>query len=241
MSQVLVKAYKHAGHRVKIEQTKVKRDWMDATDNAHAYKCFPVSLANTIGWSISLLDDVEFIWDGISDSSSEHVKVLKDPAGACSTQRSNGTISFYTGIFFETDKDTTMLQIVPPNYFIDGAAPFTTLISTSFFPEAIPVAWKITRPNTVITIPAGTPIATFIPISLAKYNEVELEIQDKVWPELSWKQKEERNKVWQEITMQGKFTNFYRDGVEYDGTKIGDHELKAIRLKINDFSTKIEE
>jgi hypothetical protein len=32
-----------------------------------------------------------------------------------------------------------------------------------------------------------------------------------------------------------------KQGVEYDGTKIGDHELKAIRLKINDFSTKIEE
>lgn len=241
MKKMKIKAYKHPGHRVKIEQTRVKREWMDNTDNAHAYKCFPVTLANTIGWSISFLDDIEFIWDGVSNSSDEHVKILKDPAGVCSPQRANGTISFYTGIFFETDQNTTMLQLPPPNYFIDGATPFTTLISTSFYYEAIPVAWKITRPDTVIRVPAGTPVATFIPISLGQYNQVELEIHDKVWKEESWGWKDKRNQVWAEITQKGGFTNFYRDGVEYDGTKLGEHEVKAIRLKITDLSTKVEE
>ena len=51
-----------------------------------------------------------------------------------------------------------------------------------------------------------------------------------------------------QINISGKIkkARAYISGLGYyelhiNGTKIGDHELKAIRLKINDFSTKIEE
>lgn len=233
-----IKAYKDPSVRVKIEQTHVKREWMDNTGGAHAYKCFPVTLANTLGWSISFMDDIEFVWDGISESQDCHVKIIKDPGNVCTTSRGNGTISFYTGIFFETDENTTMLQIVPPNYFIDGATPFTSLISTSFFNDAIPVAWMITRANSVIRIPAGTPVATFIPISIKKINETELTIEDKVFSDDFYKNREEKAKVWAEKSKDG-FTNFYRDAVDYDGTKMGEHESKSIRLEINDFSRPI--
>lgn len=234
-----ITAYKNNSTRSKIEQTKVKRDWMDETIDGHAYKCFPVSLANTIGWSISFLDDIEFIWDGISDTTPDHVKILKDPGNVCTTQRANATVSFYSGFFFESDENTSMLQIVPPNFFVDGATPFTTIISTSVLKEAIPIAWKITRPNTVIKIPAGMPVATFIPMSLKTYQDIDLEIKDKIFVEDRAK-KEERLRVWEEISRKGGFTNFYRDAVEYDGTSMGKHELKSLKLKITDLTTKNE-
>jgi hypothetical protein len=233
-----VRIEKDQNLRVKIEQTSIQRDWMNETDNRHAYKCFPVSLANTIGWSVSYLDDIEFIWDGISDSTDKHVKILKAAPGICSTQRANATISFYTGIFFKTDENTSMLQIVPPNYFIDGATPFTTVISTSFFEDAYPVAWRITRPNTIIRIPAGTPIATFIPISLGALSDLEVEMHDKIFDQSLPERKAERLKVWSEISSQGKFTNFYRDAVDYDGTMLGKHEKKSLNLNIKDYTTK---
>jgi len=231
-----ITAYKNNVTRSKIEQTKVKRDWMDETLNAHAYKCFPVSLANTIGWSISFLDDIEFIWDGISDTTPDHVTILKDPGHVCTTQRANGTVSFYSGFFFESDENMSMLQIVPPNFFVDGATPFTTIISTSVLKEAIPIAWKITRPNTVIKIPAGMPVATFIPMSLKEYQGIDLEIKDKVFTH-DQKKVDERLKVWDEISKRGDFTNFYRDAVDYDGTSMGNHELKSLKLKINDLTS----
>jgi hypothetical protein len=231
-----ITAYKNNVTRSKIEQTKVKRDWMDDTLNAHAYKCFPVSLANTIGWSISFLDDIEFIWDGISDTTPDHVTILKDPGHVCTTQRANGTVSFYSGFFFESDENMSMLQIVPPNFFVDGATPFTTIISTSVLKEAIPIAWKITRPNTVIKIPAGMPVATFIPMSLKEYQGIDLEIKDKVFTH-DQKRVDERLKVWDEISKKGDFTNFYRDAVDYDGTSMGNHELKSLKLKINDLTS----
>lgn len=233
-----ITVYKNNQTRSKIEQTKVKRDWMDDTLDAHAYKCFPVSMANTIGWSISFLDDIEFIWDGISDTTPDHVTVLSGPVGVPTTVRGNATISFYSGFYFDTPENVSMLQIVPPNFFVDGATPFTTVISTSVLKEAIPIAWRITRPNTVIKIPAGMPVATFIPISLKEYQDVELEIKDKVFENMDWEEKEKRQKVWDEITKKGGFTNFYRDAVDYLGNKVGSHEIKSLKLKITDLTSK---
>ncbi len=233
-----ITVYKNTQTRSKIEQTKVKRDWMDDTLDAHAYKCFPVSMANTVGWSISFLDDIEFIWDGISDTTPDHVTILSGPVGVPTTVRGNATISFYSGFYFDTPENVSMLQIVPPNFFVDGATPFTTVISTSVLKEAIPIAWRITRPNTIIKIPAGMPVATFIPISLKEYQDVELEIKDKVFENMDWQEKEKRQKAWDEITKKGGFTNFYRDAVDYLGNSLGSHELKSLKLKITDFTSK---
>jgi hypothetical protein len=233
-----ITVYKNSQTRSKIEQTKVKRDWMDDTLDAHAYKCFPVSLANTVGWSISFLDDIEFIWDGISDTTPDHVTILSGPVGVPTTVRGNATISFYSGFYFDTPENVSMLQIVPPNFFVDGATPFTTVISTSVLKEAIPIAWRITRPNTIIKIPAGMPVATFIPISLKEYQNVELEIKDKVFEGMDLKEQEKRQKVWDEITKKGGFTNFYRDAVDYLGNSIGSHEIKSLKLKITDLTSK---
>lgn len=228
---------KKIGHPVKIEQSKVQRDWMDATYDKHAYKCFPISQANTIGWSISFLHDIEFVWDGISDTSDSHVAILKDDGKVCSTGRANATISFDTGLFFKTDQNISIMSIHPSNYFIDGATAFTSVISTSFFSEAYPIAWRITRPNIPILIPAGTPVATLIPLSIGSLSDIELDISNKVFIPESEEERKEKTKAWEKIYNEGKFTNFYRDAVKYDGSSLGSHEKKSIKMIVNDFTT----
>lgn len=227
---------KQIGHPVRIEQTKIQRDWMDATDNKHAYKCFPVSQANTIGWSISFLHDIEFIWDGISDTLGSHVKILKDDGNVSYTTRANATISFESGLYFKTEQDMSILSISPPNYFIDGASAFTSIISTSFFPDSYPIAWRITKPNTPILIPAGMPVATLIPISVGSLCDIELNIQNKAFIQEPENEVLEKDEVWKKIYEEGKFTNFYRDAVKYSGESIGSHEKKSIKMTINDFT-----
>ena len=234
-----IKVYKRKGHRVKIEQTQVQRDWMDLTDGKHAYKCFPVSFSNSIGWSISFLDDIEFIWDGISDTSSDHVKVLRSGPNICDTRRGNATISFNSELTFETDKNTSILSIVPPNYFIDGAIPFTSIISTSFYPHPYPIAWRAIKSNESIVIPSGTPVATLIPVSLGKMSEIELDIYDKPYDPNENINNEEKLSVLKKLAESGNpFSNFYRDAVDYLGNSLGKHEVKSLKLKVNDFTTK---
>jgi hypothetical protein len=50
-----------------IEPMSIKRDWMDLTSENHAYRCFPVTQSNVIGWYLSCSEDIIFTWDGIND------------------------------------------------------------------------------------------------------------------------------------------------------------------------------
>lgn len=219
---------------VNLKQTRVKRDWMDETNNAHAYHCFPVSLANSIGYEVSFPTEISFIWDGISDSSGDHVKILSGGRYA-STVRGNATISFDTGLFFKTDENTTLLSMPVPNLFIDGVQCFTSLISSSFFVNALPCAWKITRANELITIPANQPIATILPIPLKQICNIEMNIYKGKQDSKLVQDNKEYGIAAEKINRSGEWTDWYRNATDHTGKSIGNHELKSIKLKINDY------
>lgn len=225
------------GRSANLHQTKIQRPWMDDTDSKHAYRCLPVSMANTMGWSISYDFDISFSWDGVSDSSPDHVTLLQGKK-VCSTGRGNATISFETGLIFRTDPDVTLLSISPPNYFIDGAQAFTSAVSTSFFKDTFPCAWYITKPNTIITIPAGTPVATVIPISLKGLSDISVDLHssDEYLKTHSdyYSARSEYAKEFSSIVSSGEWPNFYRNGVDHKGNKLGDHELPTLKLNVND-------
>ena len=216
-----------------IKPLPVNRDWMDQTYDAHAYKCFPISLTNQLGWAISFPEDISFIWDGISDTSADHVKVIKGHKYVY-TGRSNATISFHTGISFATDENVTLLTMPVPNIFVDGATAFTTMISTSFFKGELPIVWRITRPNVEITIKAGTPVATILPIDLSLIQNSEIDIRpysEFVEPDINMNEYAEKIR---EANMKGKYSNFYRNAQDHLNNKLGSHQLKAIRLHVVD-------
>ncbi len=214
-----------------VEPLSINREWMDNTWEAHAYKCFPVGLANQLGWSISFPEDITFIWDGITDSLPEHVKILSGEKYAYAG-RANGTISFNTGVMFKTEDHLSLLSMPAPNHFIDGAQAFTTLISTSFFRGELPCAWMITKPNVEITIKAGTPIISIIPIDLAQLQDSEIAFSPiSSLDESSFNPADYSQTVYN-MNRQGEWSNFYRDAVDHMGNKIGDHQVKRIKLKV---------
>lgn len=231
-----INVYKTRGDdSASINQISVKRDWMDQTFDSHAYRCFPVTLTNSLGYGLSFPEDISFVWDGISDTSPGHVKILSGEKYVHSN-RANATVSFNTGLIFKTQQDVTMLQMPVPNMFWEGAQAFTTLISTSFFSGELPVAWRITKPMSVITIKANQPFISLVPISLTNLQDSELYIDDVLNMNISELEKETNQedhiKIVNDIVSSGKWTNFYRDGVNYLGKKIGSHEVKGLRLKV---------
>jgi hypothetical protein len=203
---------------------------MDNTWQAHAYKCFPVSLTNQLGWGISFPEDISFIWDGINDSSSEHVKILRGHKYV-GTGRANATISFNIGISFETEENISLLQMPVPNQPIDGITPFSTLMSTSFYGGDLPCAWIITKPNIEITIKANTPIIALLPIDLSDLQDSEIELLPFSEKKPYLADVDNYSQAVYEINQQGKWTNFYRDGVDHKGNILGKHQLKKIKLK----------
>jgi hypothetical protein len=214
-----------------IEQLQAKRDWMDETRDKHAYMCFPISLTNRLGWGISFPEDIVFIWDGITDTTPDHITILKGEKYADNT-RGNATISFKSGLVFKTDEQTTMLTMPTPNLFIRGAQCYTTFISTSFYIHSLPLAWRATEPNIEITIPANTPVATVVPMSLTSLeSDYELTILEEHAPPEYWEEVRKYGDAAEIKNGVGDWSKMYRDALNYKGEKVGAHETKSIRLK----------
>lgn len=217
----------------KIEPMSIKRDWMDVTSEKHAYRCFPVTQANVVGWNISCTEDIVFTWDGINDQTDQHVNIVS-PQGSYAG-RGQSTVSLNTSLIFRTDPDVSILTINPVNYFNDDFETLSNLISTSFYDNPLPLAIKAKKANVETVIKAGTPVATIIPISLTILNNTCIEInnyQDEGG--LRVKALSDYGQAAQVVNSSGQWTDWYRDAVNEKGESLGSHEVKTLRLSIKD-------
>ncbi len=217
----------------KIEPMSIKRDWMDVTSEKHAYRCFPVTQANVIGWSLSCEEDIVFTWDGINDQTDQHVQI-ESPEGSYSG-RGQSSISLNTGLIFRTDQDVSILTINPVNYFSDDFETMSNLISTSFYDNPLPLAIKARRANEKVVIKAGTPVATIIPISLTNLNNTTIQIFDYKDEDRSrFQANMSYGEAAQVINSSGDWTDWYRDAVNEKNESLGSHEVKTLRLYVKD-------
>lgn len=216
-----------------LEQLPMNRDWMEKTGERHAYHCFPISLANRFGWSVSFPEDITFMWDGNESLDAKHVKIISGHKYV-NINRANHTISFETGLKFDAEENVSLMTMPVPNQFIRGAQCFTTIVSTSVMPGSLPIAWMITEPNLEITIPAGTPVAAILPVSITNTQEYEMVISNKGpksdfdgYMKARADAAEAKNSI-------GDWSHFYRDAVDHLGKIIGKHESKKIVLKVTE-------
>ena len=222
------RVYKHPDYDTRFFTLKPNRDWMDSSVDKQAYKCLPVTLANCLGWSFSLPEDISFILH----SSTDTVEILSGHKYS-SIDRTNGTISFISGLTIQTDTPTSLLIMPVPNQFIDGVVPFTSIVNTSVLKAPLPSAWKITRYDQNITIKSGTPIAAILPISLTGLQDVVFEIMDEKLNDEYYQYVDEYRKKFAELISGGGYTHMYRDAVDHLGSVRGEHEVKTLRLNLD--------
>lgn len=210
---------------------------MDNTSENHAYRCFPVTQANVVGYSLSCIEDIEFEWDGINDQTPNRVQIF-NPVGAYSG-RGQSSVSMDTGLIFRTDQELSMMAINPVNYFSDEFETMSSLISTSFYDNPFPLALKAKVANKRVVIKAGTPVATLIPISLTNLNNTVIKIVDY--------KDEDRKRVdanifygaaAQKINSVGQWTDWYRNAVNEKQESLGSHEVKTLKLGVDDQTNK---
>lgn len=211
----------------------IKRDWMDSTSENHAYRCFPVTQANVVGWSLSCIEDIVFTWDGINDQTDQHISI-SNPKGSYAG-RGQSSVSLNTGLIFRTDEDVSLLTINPVNYFQEEFETLSNLISTSFYDNPLPLAIKARTANKEVTIKAGTPVATIIPISLSALNNTVIQIHEYVDID---REREKANisygQAAQVINSSGEWTDWYRNATNEKGESLGSHEVKSLKLDVID-------
>ena len=140
-----------------------------------------------------------------------------------------------TGLVFRTDEDVSIFIINPVNYFSDEFETMSSVISTSFYDNPLPLAIKAKSANKRVIIKAGTPVATIIPISLSNLNNTNIEIvnyQDpgnkRINANMSY------GDAAQKVNSAGKWTDWYRDAVNEKNETLGSHEVKALKLGVID-------
>lgn len=232
--------YEVPGPTAILEPLPVKRQWATDLPYPHAYKCFPVTLANQMGYGISFPDDIIFEWDGNKSVLPSSVRVTAGHKWVY-LDRGWGTVSFKTGLIFKTDEDVSMLSYPVPNLFVDGFQIFTTLISTSFFESPWQVAGQITRSKYKIVLPARTPVSAVMPISLGQLNDSIA--TKKPFEELEYMKHtgDEYHKYNTMMQKLGKTTGNYRNGENHKGEVYGKHEVRNIRLRYDNGNIPLDE
>jgi len=230
----IIRAEIFPNSNVSVQPLSIKRDWIDNLANAHAYNCFPITLTNGLGWGISFPEDIVFIWDGVdADEEKNHIKILSGHKYV-DENRKNATLSLNTHIKFITEENITMLTMPVPNLFLDSVIPYTTLVSTSFYPNMLPAALKIIKPNVEIIIPAHSTAIAILPIPLTQIVSNEMHIYDfNVTNDYILKNKK-YGEVSQVFNQKGEWTNFYRNATDENKKSVGKHEIKSIKLKTID-------
>jgi hypothetical protein len=175
------------------------------------------------------------MWDGVTSTYPDNVKVLSGQQ-FCETGRGHATINFKTNLRFVTDKNYSLLSFPVPNHFVDGASAITSILTTSFFEGPLPVAWKITRPFTPITIKANDPLIAILPVSLTELNNSTIDIREaNEAPSLKRDKPltlEGAMEAAEKARQEGVWTDYYRDAVDYMGNALGEHEVKSIKLNV---------
>jgi hypothetical protein len=217
-----------------ISPMSIKRDWMDNTPEKHAYRCFPVTQANMIGWNLSWNEDIMFSWNGINDTSSDNVKIIGEMDNVY-TGRGQSTVSFTTGLTFKTDENFSLFTINPVNYFNPEFETMSSLVSSSWFDNDFPLAIKAKVANKEILIKAGQPLATIVPVSLTALDNTSIKVYDYLDKDRTRQKKHQSyGQAAQEINKKGEWTDWYRDAVNEKGESLGNHETKVLRLSVED-------
>lgn len=228
-----MKTFVGSSELYQVRQGRIKRDHLDNTYKSHGYMCQPISTAGLHGWEVVLQQDVKVIWDGISDSNPEHVKIIEgqtDKHGRmiADVNTANATIAWQFNAAFETDKDHNLLLMGAPNFILDGFYPMTAVLQTDWFNfQGIQYCWKITKANEELLIPAGTVIAFIMNYPKTLLEETTFEIRD-----MTYEEHEQMNKYNENIMEFYKthepwdWHQFYKHGIDPDGNKLLERPYK---------------
>lgn len=157
-----------------LQPGTIQRQWMDDTPHKFAYRCLPLTMANSSGWEMRTPCEVVVDWDGSTAVSGLRV-YHPDGFSLASSIFGSGIVTFHTGYQFKTSEGWGLWVMGPPNFFIDGVVPLTGVVETAWLPFTFTMNWKLTRPGRISFAP-GDPICfvTFIPHKMMEEAETEL-------------------------------------------------------------------
>lgn len=161
-----------------IRPARPKRAWMDKTPAKYAYRCTPLSAANTMGWEILNPVNCEFRWNGLTPTPSVFVWREREVKFGPKTHFGSGVVTWELPFLFKTPADYGLAVTGPGNHDRADITPLDGFIRSDWLPFPFTMNWRITTPDKTIRFEEGEPIARVFPFPLALLDETDIELQD---------------------------------------------------------------
>ncbi|MBI1199204.1 MAG: hypothetical protein GC203_15190 [Phenylobacterium sp.] len=157
--------YVHEGWAPRIVPASSRRGWMDATPESYAYRCLPLSIANSHGWEVLSPCGFSACWRGDIGTGSVEIVPDKgaDPRKLPESLFGNGVITFHVDGVIRTSEGWNLWVGGPPNGIKDGIAPLAGVIETDWSPYTFTMNWRFTRPDVWIRFEENEPFCFFFP------------------------------------------------------------------------------
>jgi hypothetical protein len=153
----------HGENVFEVIQNKVKRKWMDETEG-NAYRCIPMNVANSYGWTVLSPSDFSVNWDGGRLKHSMTVEVNGNfPYKIVSSEFGHGIVSIVPDFIVRTSKNVSLYVRGVPNQMAVGLQPFDAIVETDWLPFTFTFNYKFSKPGK-LTIKKDQPLFTFFPI-----------------------------------------------------------------------------
>lgn len=147
----------------KIIPNKIKRKWMDETEG-NAYRCVPMNVANSYGWTVLSPTDFSATWDGGKLKNSLNIDVdPRIPYKIASSEFGHGILSIVPDFVVRTSKNISLYVRGVPNQIAIGLQPFDGIVETDWLPFTFTFNYKFIKPGK-LTIRKDQPLFTFFPI-----------------------------------------------------------------------------
>ena len=140
----------------KIVPAEPQRQWMDEFPGRHAYRCLPMTIANSHGWEILCPAPIEIVWNGGPRKEDLVIRMLKPMPDdrsvdrICRSHFSQGIMTFQVGYLFRTDPEWNLLATGPFNASKENASPLTGIMETDWLPYPFTMNWQATRPGRIV-------------------------------------------------------------------------------------------
>jgi hypothetical protein len=139
---------------------------MDATGERFAYRCTPLTIANSTGWELVCPCPVRATWNGGTapyDLVIEHEGLTGDLPPFAESLFGHGVLTFHSGYLFRTDPEWAIWCRGSPNSPKEGIVALDGLVETDWLPFHFTMDWLFTRPGAV-RFEKGEPFCFILPI-----------------------------------------------------------------------------
>jgi Family of unknown function (DUF6065) len=217
---------------------------MDAFEDRHAYRCLPLTIANTHGWQVLAPVDFEVSWNGGASAKDLTVEALGAMPGNAPFEHfatsnfSRGVVTMHTGYLFRTPPGWNLLAGGPFNTPKPGIAPLTGIMETDWLPYPFTMNWQMLQPG-AIRFEKQEPFCAIMPVPKNYLPEWQVAIHnladDPVLAAEHETFRDERTQFMQRLraadaeTLKQAWQKHYFLGRHPDGTKVGEH-VNRMRL-----------